>query len=315
MKKLLSVVLAGVMLLGMFGLGAGALIDDHTLQFELPVVTAIEAQWNGEILLGTGWFADDSNGDKQLLVPFFNPTNVDVTVHFDDGTYELLSAWWGGISSGHGWQEWDVQVWYNPRSNVVTARYGDSRIREAALEEAGCCCYVDWGAVEASLPQTTVDFPENYLELFMAEQAPVHALTYQVELSEPFTGMRVFSFTAPYTKSYRVEFPQGWGSGVFVTNEDFEVITTSRWTIPLEAGETYYIFLSASDDTTVVVTESTSSQPWQPTLLDRWLDWTSNMAGRLDNNVFGRILLVLIFPILFVITLVVAPISWIIHGW
>ena len=74
MKKLLSVFLA-MLLLGMsLAVGAAAApeveIEDFSLQFELPVVTGIEAVWNGEILV------------DEWLRAYFTPENVAVTVSF-----------------------------------------------------------------------------------------------------------------------------------------------------------------------------------------------------------------------------------------
>lgn len=305
MKKLLSVVLSATVLLTVFGVATIAAPIDHSLQFELPVVTAIEAEWTGEILLH--WD----------LHPQFTPNNVAVTAHFDDGTYEVLTEWDGFFSGGNRWVEWHIFAWLNPETNLVTVSYFDSRLRDEWVDDAGCCCDVNWNDFNASLPQTTFEFPEYFVEVFMQDHAPFAVL----ELGEDavmFTDTHVFTFTAPESRAYRFGFNQGWGRIIVLdAQHNFVAGGSSSTQVELQAGATYYIIATQTehwgDDARIFVTTELQQQ-WRPTLYSRWRNWANNVMWNLDGSVFGRIVLVLLAPFHWAITGVVSVLSWIIHG-
>ena len=244
MKKLLSILLA-LLLLGMsLAVGAAAApeveINPHNLVFELPVVTGIEAVWNGEVLL-----------DSELRARF-TPENVDVTVRFEDGSSELLTIW-----SAEGWGpgRWWWNVFYRIEGTTVTFFYDDSNIQNAYLEESGLAPWdIDWAAYRAALQQDSFTFPANYLEMFMDAARPIAALTLN-EAATVAGSTAVFSFTPEASRRYHFS-TNGWH--VTVANADLERLGSSwrDFTLALTAGETYYVFALGPADTDFTVTVS-----------------------------------------------------------
>jgi|GEM_PF-1534868 len=312
MKKTLSVILSAVLLLGVFGVAATA-APDRSLQFNPPMIEDIEVSWNGDILLAAQWFGASP---QARLVPIFSPDNLDITVAFADGTSEVLENWRGEFWTGNGNSfGWEVRFVYNMDDNQVTVSLHCSRLRDAAVEEAGGWNYVDWADV---FPNDTFNIPEDFVDEFFAQQASVTALVLAEE-SAAFSGQRIFSFTAPENRAYRVGWSDSWGN-LLIINAQREIIT-STYGSPVrvfEAGETYYIIatpVSPQDgDAQIIVIEADMPQPWRPTFHQRWRDWTSGWMRQLQHSVLGRIVSLVLAPIIIVLDIPIRLISWIIHG-
>ncbi|MCL2445216.1 MAG: hypothetical protein FWD06_00385 [Oscillospiraceae bacterium] len=275
MKKILSVVLSAALLLSVFGIGASAVVD-HSLQFQLPVVTAIEAEWNGEIVL------------SRWLAPTFSSANVDVTVYFDDGTYEALADRWS--SSVHD-QWWQVSTALCHETSVVTVFYQDSRLQSEWFGDAECCCEVDWDGFYATLPQAAFDFPADYIETFLQEFTPFTALSLEDYASPPFYGTHVFTFTAPESCDYYFGFGHtGWGP-ITVLDAQHNIIASSwnQMLVALQAGETYYVVAYSlhEHEATFIVSERQQQPSGQLT----WWQRVNNWAGQFSNSLLGRIIL------------------------
>jgi len=303
------------LLLTIFGVAAAA-TPDHSLHFQLPVVTAIEADWSGEILL------------HRWLEPSFSPENVDVTVHFDDGTNQVQQVWYASFWTNNSQQHWTLFTTLCRETWLVTVYYEDSNIYQAFhnANPGLCCRSCDgdeiWDSFMDALPHDTFAFPENYIELFLAQQQPVDALTLGEE-TQAFTGTRVFSFTAPETRQYAVTFVSNWGSVTF-TDAEFNFLSSSR-RINLTAGETYHVMVVVHPDdlpVSIVMQEDN----WRPannnSLYHNWRRWINNVLWQLERNVLGRLLSVLLFPLIFALDIalllgdvVVGIVRWIVRGW
>ncbi|MCL2445217.1 MAG: hypothetical protein FWD06_00390 [Oscillospiraceae bacterium] len=309
MKKILSVVLSAALLLSVFGVGASAVVD-HSLQFNPPMIEDIEVSWNGDILLGSRW-ADSYS--QQVLAPVFSPQNLDVTVFFDDGTSEVLEHWYGEfwVTGNSFW--WEVRFVYNLDANNVAVRLFCSRLRDAALQEDD----FDWTTFYATLPNDTIEnIPENFVDEFLAQQSP--AMEIALGKSTTFTGMRVLTFTVPETRRYGLGWLENRGSLlVFNAQHEVKVDTWGGFTAEFQANNVYYVVATPQneDRALVMLLNASEPQPWQPTLYQRWLNWLDDMSWRLSRNALGRILIIFAVPFVVVISLVLLPISWVIHGW
>jgi len=309
MKKLLSVLLAVVLLGASLAVGANATltlpeieIDQHSLVFELPVVTGIEVEWTGEVLLYSG------------LNARFALENVDITVTFEDGSTELLTQW-GDRSLNWSWW-WRIIVFpaFDGATDVVTIFYDDSNIRRAYMEANDLYWIEDlsndyW----AALPQASFDFPENYLELFIDGHRPLQALVLNETVTAP-PGLSVFTFTPDTSRQFHFR-PEWWMFPVTVLNADFELVGRSNWndglTVSLAAGETYYVFFWGAADAYFELTVTDSiprGNLWQR--ITGWF-WNLNivwliedLAWRMSQNLLGRILMA---PFMAILTLVSLP--------
>jgi len=225
-KKLLSILLALALCLGCAvcasaaQLAESAQAEAQSLQFELPVVTAIEAAWNGEILLNL-W-----------AEPLFTPGNVAVTVYFEEGEPEVLSIWsaQGGGSwytQGREWF-WRVDYEYDSDANSVTFYYVDTNNPDR--EEA---------------PQASFSFPSDYLAAFIASQGPLT----QLKLGETIEGIigsengcKVFTFTPAKSADYAFSGGDYYRRFV-VLDTDMNVVGDSI--ASLKAGKTYYVLVQS----------------------------------------------------------------------
>jgi len=299
MKKSLACILALVLMLSCGISAAAALpseIDSQSLAFELPVVTGIEAVWNGEVVL-----------DRWLDL-FFNPDNVAITVSFEEGEPEVLGYWRANSSAWF----WEVFHRYDSETNTVTFFYHDTNFRDAYLAENEIDILpVRWitelAEYRATLPQSSFVFPANYLELFVEAQKPLTALT----LSETLTvlgdedGLRVFTFSPAASGLFSIS-----GAMLIVAGADFQVIY-SGWSwnglASLEAGKTYYIFHNTWQGIEGSVTVSQASV-WQ-----RVMSWLQGLQFELPvwvQTAIAAPFLVLILPALGYLLLILPFLPW-----
>ena len=298
MKKLLSILLAIVMLGMSVAVGASALdIDEQNLGFELPVVTGISADWDGT---ASGW-----------MWPQFSPENVEVTVTFDDSTTQVLTNWWDEGSN------WWWEVWASPDfdANIVTVYYADSRIYAELMDDHDCCCDVDWDAFMATLPQDYFELPDDFLEDWLANlDAVVMTLNQRVN---NVGSVGVLSFT-PETSGQFHFFTQ-WGDFDFViydSNFNFvdwgEVWPGRGQTVWLEEGITYFIMIDwMFDDGCLTVTDQIP-QPPRPNFFQR-------IIQRMESTLFGRLVLAPFYAVGMLITWPLQAmhtlLHWILFGW
>ena len=334
MKKLLACILAIALLLSSAVAATAALsageaeIAPHGLVFELPVVTGIEAEWNGEVLLNLSvWRAR------------FSPENVDVTVHFADGSSEQLTRW---NDRGMDWW-WQLGFVIDDETNIVTIFYEDSNLRSAFAEANGLELWqVNRNNANylATLPQDSFELPANYHEIFVDGFRPITALTLNEAVTT--TVYNFFTFTPETSGLHR--FYGGGPFSVVVLNADFEVqARLIMWpvfgeAVWLEAGQTYYALVmpicwdsgppSPEGEFNLIVTDNVPPPPPQPspTLWQRIVEWFRNAFLWIDNvlwdlaqNMFGRIVMA---PFMLLFAFAAFPIftfiqlfNWIRWGW
>lgn len=297
MKKLLSIALA-VLMLGMsVAVGAVAAFEETSLQFELPVVTGIEAVWDGELDLGSN------------LNLRFGPNNVTVTVSFEDGDPEVLTRWDGGNRWPHRWQVF-TRVDFD--LGVVTVFYSDGLLER----EAGIFCCCEWtDEFLATLPQDSFEFPLNFLQAhFEAQSITALALDQRARV----LGDSYFSFTPNASGYFHFQTHHGW----ILLDGSFRVIS-QNWNhsaIWLEAGSTYTLRVHGWYDeaTTVMVVEGQwthggggSSGNWAGNLRN----WIWDIGWQWNQSWVGRIGIALLSPIWVPALLTLALFEWIITGW
>jgi len=114
MKKLLACLLIATLLLGGSAIGASAaLAEPDPAIFILPTVVAIEAQLRSDvepITFRDGWL-------------FLSPYDIDIIVHFEDGTSRLLKYEWRGRTYDT-W--WGISWEFDHETHIVTIFYHDS---------------------------------------------------------------------------------------------------------------------------------------------------------------------------------------------
>lgn len=268
LKRLLALLLAGVLLLG-GGVSAGAAlpggegIAEQSLMNPLPVVTGITAEWNGEILFG------------RAMYPDFSPDNLTITAHFEDGEPEVLTRWhergvgvWTGQLSDWWWV---VGGGFNPETGTGIASYRDSN---------------------GNLVQTTFDFPSNYLELYIEAQQPLT----EMKLDEMLT-VQTIDWRKPQMLTFTPE-TSGWYSfenhwlyfsdfarSSIITDSNFVPIYHHEYStgnnifsfvVPLVADHTYYIFArnafhadEAADAQNIILTKYSFAQSIR-SMLSHW---------------------------------------------
>ncbi|MCL2195403.1 MAG: BACON domain-containing protein [Oscillospiraceae bacterium] len=150
MRKLLSICLAVLLLGASLGVGAPALAEELTLQPQLPVVTAIDADWNGEIQL-----------NHWNLTPQFTLQNVTVTVHFDDGTSEALERWSGQL--GAEW--WEILRTFDPETLTATFTYTDS----ATWRDFDGT----WAEYVATMPSASFTLSDDFVAQYLGDIEPI----------------------------------------------------------------------------------------------------------------------------------------------
>ena len=245
MKKLLACILTAMLLFAVAAVPAAACQPPNLLE-PLPPVASIDVTWSGEVFLL-------SSTDFMLwLCP---RSNLDVTLHFENG--ESLQ-----LESGHeqaigGWW-YAVRHVLNPEAGTVTLYYVTSDDQRAFTAEHGlrnCCCEVRshalYRAFIASLPHATIDFPANYVALFIEQHRPVSALTLNRAAAIPAgTGWHIVSFTPQASGQYRF-FLSGTQWRMHLVGADLRVHATNNrigLVAPLEAGQTYYLLVVRSGD-------------------------------------------------------------------
>ena len=247
MKKLLACILALVILFSGSIAAAALLPESGGAVLALPVVTDIEAQWNGEIMLN---FWD--------LSPRFSPETVTVTVRFEGGASQTLDVW---EASHEGWW-WNVRYTFDPSASTVTFFY-DADDQPVDLNRRPLAQH----ARRPTLPQASFDFPENFVELYLRQRQPLPALVPLEPLAEG-----VFTFVPRESRYYFVS--QSGQPLVIVLDANLEqIMFCNNWHSAAEftPGETYYVYIRTG---TVIATHCPSLLPqpdtWQEQLWYLW---------------------------------------------
>jgi len=320
MKKLLSVLLAVVLFGTSMAVGTNATltlpetdIDQHSLVFELPVVTGIEVEWNGEILL-SNW-----------LELFFTPENVAVTVHFEEGEPQVLTSWSGGIWNHNESLSWNVWAEINRETGIVTIFYTDSNIERAFREQfpdfcCSSCNPAEWAILRATIPQDSFTFPMNYREMHLERYRPFttlaldRAVTTQTDSMFVFTVAEegIFRLTGTSTDEYLMI--------IFDANfelwDHFGMWDNMAFYIYLVAGTYYFYMTGITENATITITQE-AQQQWQPSLWQRIVNWfwdivwtVEDLGWRMSQNPLGRIL---ISPFVALFWIVLSPLM--LFGW
>jgi len=215
--------------------------ETQSLIFELPVVTGITAEWDGNTEgLFDRWYG-----------PYFGPSNVAVTVSFEEGEPQALTSW-NGSYSGDTYLFWDVFYDYDDVTGIVTFYYQDTNFRQAYRDSLGEDGEWIWEDLKATLPQASFAVPANPWEEQLKSQPKT-----ELKLGESKKAaladkeMKVFSFTPeksglyyfyscnrgstdPYAQLYDADFN-------YVTHNDDLFDLDFGIIMELQAGETYYL--------------------------------------------------------------------------
>ena len=201
MKKLISTLLVLALLLG------GAAIPASASTRQTTTVTHSTAEWNGVVYMHLP--------NNNELRPTFGPSNVTITLHFDDGSSSVLPAW-------------DV---FCPEENT----------------------YVEspW----ASFYLRDLNLPQNLVELYIQQQSPIPALALNEPTDVSADWLSVYSFTAQDSGRHEFRRPgNNFGDSLKIaihraSNMSLIPATlTSEQTATadLVAGETYYVFIAGA---------------------------------------------------------------------
>ena len=266
MKKLLACLLTAMLLFAVAAVPVSAIPP----QPDWPPVVAIEAEWNGEFYL--------LNRTGDALTPWFNPLNVVVTVHFEEEDPIELTEWDRSAVFMGVITELDLEA------HIVRFFYFDDHLRNVY---AGS--YIESGSFTdsflATLPQTSVEFPANFVELFIEQHRPMPEL----RLDEEARG-HAFAFTAQENRAHY--FWTEPGRLMTILDSDLEIVFSERGTgftrVVLEAGETYYVLFTNTHirfENTITASYNPPPQPnytlWQriwARVLDR-IDWLRGIFG------------------------------------
>ncbi|MCL2447018.1 MAG: hypothetical protein FWD06_09665 [Oscillospiraceae bacterium] len=301
MKKALSILLATLLLTTALGVGATATPVDHSLQFQLPIVTAIDAAWNGEVLI------DD------WLQPVFTAENVEVTVHFQDGTSEVLEHFYDNASN---WS-WEIQFTVDFEAELVIVRYTDSNSMDRFMDEHDICgCEIDLEAYLAWLPQTTFAFPGNFLDDILAAFP-----TLTLDETATFADGDMFTFIPENTGLHHFFSSGDQDLAIFNTNMELiwfgEIFSTHRWAqVQLTVGETYLVQLWAWGGTqNITVSETAPAPGGGGGSGNSWLqNLVNNLLWLVQHTPGGRFLTVLLFPIMLPVLGLLRLVNWIYTG-
>jgi|GEM_PF-2211203 len=258
MKKALSILLATLLVMFSLGTAATATPADRSLQFTPPAIIGIEAAWNGNFHLNT-WD----------LSPQFSASNVDITAHFEGGTYEVLQNWHMDFwAAGHDlW--FFIQQRMNMDTHTVTFYFVDNAIANAywtnrnnnsdingsaAITPAcggWCCCDFPDTMLETvpASHRASITFPADYIE-----QALANAV--EIGLNEAVTvavGFNVFTFALETQGGTFVFFNDDESNDFSFTvfNSELEQVANGgTWSgsngarVTLEGYDIYYILVN-----------------------------------------------------------------------
>ena len=215
-----------------------------SLNFELPVVTGIDAKWNGEVLFNYYWF--------EL---YFSSENVEITVTFDDGSSEVLTSWYGegGGASNYWW--WEIFYEYDAAASKVIFYYIDSNLYMAYLDTLDDPeAEYDWGALSATLPRASFAVPAGLLEDYLKNLPTTVLKLGESQKAALADGeMQIFAFTPEksglyyfYSKNRGNTDPYAYlldaGLNYIDENDDFSDLDFGIFA-ELESGKTYYLIV------------------------------------------------------------------------
>lgn len=223
------------------GASLGGAATAQGVLFELPVVTGIEAVWNGPPLL------------SEDLTPAFSPKNVSITLSYAEGEPETLPKWYNES------MEWFWEVFYefNPVTGDVTFYYIDSNLFEAYLATLGGSVEnYSWPDLALTLQKTTITVPTDLVMQYINSKKPIAALALDqsVTVTSPYTDLEIFAFTPAEDGCYFFSSFTEYGDpfagltddeGVLLYWDDDLRMPDFGIAYNLEAGETYYLFTSS----------------------------------------------------------------------
>ena len=256
MKRLLAILLAFVLTLSV------ALPILATEEEAAPLATHITVEWDGTIP-ALEW------GD---LWPRIGLDNVTITVYFDDGSSRVQDNWgerdvWYGKATGI---EGGVSWGFIRETGVMTIMYADLYLWQAYAKENGLPdspnkLYVD-KEFRATLPKATIQFPLNYIEVFINSQKPLTTLALD-KPEKSASATPVFTFTPSKDGSYAFKSQ----APLHILTQGFEEVgSRTSAEKSLRGGETYYVIMrkhtSANENAQVIV-----SYIAPPTLLQKIL--------------------------------------------
>ncbi|MCL2531929.1 MAG: hypothetical protein FWE40_07215 [Oscillospiraceae bacterium] len=262
MKKLLSLLLAVLMLGSVFAVAVSALQDIP------PALIAIEADWNGDIML-----APHGSGPTEL----FTPENLTITLVFDRGEREVLQNW-------NPWREnlsrWDERE-HHEDWRVYWSLTGDGIDFGVTFYFQQLSTAQVWQAERLIVPA-----PSEAVAQFLAENPPI-----ELTLNEPMratTGWpNVYVFTPQADDGYwfavqgtvpvSIVISPGDGSGGI-----FSSGVTSGHLFQAQAELPYHLFIftEPGSEYTITITDVNPEPPfsgpvaWFLNLVDLFLDWT-----------------------------------------
>jgi len=236
MKKAVCIFLVFVLLAG-FGV-VGALAQTERT---LPVVTSIQAQWNGTML-----FTSAVNFRVSC-------ETINVTLHFEDGTYQQLDSWTHWNSANE--PLWTIRVLHillvtsTGATESVILYYIDSYL---VYDWFGHNDYSIFSsevlqdhAFTATLPQVSLEMPniQSFRQQLIAQHSPLQ----QVVLDQPLTttGKSVFAFTPTVTGFYAASISGHHTSAILDSNFNLVTFRPTQST-KLYAGQLYYIVVDSS---------------------------------------------------------------------
>jgi len=283
MKKLLSILLAAALLCGAFALGASA--EEETP----PAVTAMEADWDGTYsfwLYNTVQFLPKL-GSMQLM-PEFGPENVQITLHYDDGTQEDINRW--------------LKYSYDNNGRMTGFAWTIRTVRTGADEWTFYCAEND-RTPNDTMPHASITVPSNYLEQMKALAVPL-ALDKNTAVAPETLGENFFSFTPAESGTYTFgsqssgEYPTAMLTDAnlkFIkenekggAGNDFSLI------VRLNAGETYYLCVGRYWNFTSEVTITVTKGWFDAAMVWLW-DTIKNVA--FYTWAFGPLVVTMLMPL------------------
>ena len=193
-----------------------------------------------------------------------------------------------------------------------------------------------WEAYRATLPQDSFAFPMNYIEECIDSYKPLTAMTLDEAVTT--TGDNMFTFTPPKSGVYNflTAGPDWYNQRISIIDADYTIIVSGDYfgygfTIPLLAGETYYVLVTSWSDRghKFVVTDDLSQDsgpddpddpdPPKPGLAQRLVRWVVEQYRQFESTVFGRIVMLPLMGTLMIIalpfTLPIGALLWVIRGY
>ena len=250
MKKTLSVLLTILMLTGFAGIVASANGDDWAYNesnwsSDEPYIVDFSVQQNGVLAVDFGTCVLRGRG---RLLPQVTPENFTITAQFSDGSTKTLTQWYGvrlyEWVGGGGWsgglsQAWAIQYRFDYRINSIVFVYNHSR--NTAFPSFDCI----------DVPRFILPIPENFIELYIAAQASIPTLEYNINTEGPTQRHSIFRYVGNGATP-AIETNQGDFIFLLVCGKTFQQSPETMWTtaghrpatMPIFPSQTNYLFIT-----------------------------------------------------------------------